>query len=229
MSDALSHGRGWCHNPDRSICFQYFLMPDHSPKTITVGLLVGWFLGVAFLLSGVGTVLSEPLAAFFMILAGLASLPPAAAFAERSMRFKLSRGVRVLVVIVCLFVAGVVNGPASGGPASDDVGRSAGEPRLELQNFRVYEEYGYSHIDGMVTNISGEPMKNVQAVGEFYTEDGTFVKSAEALLEYNPILPGQSSPFQVLTTTNPAIKKGHVVFKELFGGTIPTRFPTEEP
>jgi hypothetical protein len=204
-------------------------MPEHTPKTITIGFLVGWFLGVAFLLSGIATLLSEPLAALFMILAGLASLPPAAAFAERSIHFKLSPGVRILVVIVCLFVAGVVNGPVPAGPVSDNAGRSAGEPRLELQNFRVYEEYGYSHIDGMVTNISGEPMKNVQAVGEFYTEDGTFVKAAEALLEYNPILPGQSSPFQVLTTTNPAIKRGTVNFKEFFGGTIPTRFPTEEP
>jgi len=72
-------------------------------------------------------------------------------------------------------------------------------------------------------NISGEKMENVMAVGEFYDENDNFIKSAEALIEYNPILPGQSSPFSVLTTDNPVIKNGKIVFKAFWGGTIPTK------
>lgn len=135
------------------------------------------------------------------------------------MRIKLSGGARVLIVFASLFLGAFVNGESTGMAP----GRTAAEPQLELESFNFYEEHGFVEITGLVRNISGEPLENVQAIGEFFTEDETFVKSAEALVEYDPILPGQSSPFRVMTTTNPAIRKSRVTFKNLFGGTIATR------
>lgn len=97
------------------------------------------------------------------------------------------------------------------------------EDQLELLSFRCYEEYGYFIIEGEVKNISSESLKSVEAVGTTYTETGEFVKSSEALIEYDPILPGQTSPFKVMMTTNPAITKCNVGFKEFWGTTIPTK------
>ncbi len=95
--------------------------------------------------------------------------------------------------------------------------------QLELLSFNCYKEYGYFHIDGEVKNISGKPLENVAVLGSIYTEDGTFVKSSEALLEYNPILPDQTSPFSTLTTDNPAATNCKVSFKNLLGGSIKHR------
>ena len=50
--------------------------------------------------------------------------------------------------------------------------------------------------------------------------DDSFVTSDEALIAYNPVLPGQTAPFEVLTQANPMMKKFSVTFKEMFGGTI---------
>jgi hypothetical protein len=36
-------------------------------------------------------------------------------------------------------------------------------------------------------------------------------------------LPGQASPFEVLTTDNPAIASGQILIKQFWGGTIPMR------
>ena len=76
---------------------------------------------------------------------------------------------------------------------------------------------------GQVKNISSERLEAVEAVVEFYDSEGNFVKSDSALIDYNPILPGQTSPFSVLSTDNPAIKRYSVTFKFLFDGTIPTK------
>ena len=52
---------------------------------------------------------------------------------------------------------------------------------------------------------------------------GTFITTDNALIDYNPILPGQTSPFKTMSSTNPAMSKYTVDFKHLIGGTIDTR------
>jgi hypothetical protein len=97
------------------------------------------------------------------------------------------------------------------------------EPPLELVSYSWHIEYGYAILEGQVKNISAQPLKSVEAVASFYDSAGGFITSADSLIAYNPILPGQTSPFKVMATENPAMKKAGVEFKELFGGTIPFR------
>ena len=96
-------------------------------------------------------------------------------------------------------------------------------PQLELVKYSWHIEYGYAILEGQVRNISPEPLKNVAAVASFYDSDGGFITSSDTLIDYNPVLPGQTSPFRVMATQNPTMKKARVEFKELLGGTIPFR------
>ena len=96
-------------------------------------------------------------------------------------------------------------------------------PQLELVRYAWQIEYGFAILEGQVRNISSEPLKNVAAVASFYDSNGGFITSSDTLIDYNPILPGQTSPFKVMATENPAMKKARVEFKELLGGTIPFR------
>jgi hypothetical protein len=98
------------------------------------------------------------------------------------------------------------------------------EPQYDLAliSSKGYEsEYGGYHItEGLVKNISSQPLKNVTAVGIWLDKDGEFIKSDDALIDYNPILPGQTSPFKTMSTGNPAMTKFRVEFKTLMGGTL---------
>ena len=94
---------------------------------------------------------------------------------------------------------------------------------LQVESFNCYEEYGYFHITGEVTNISNRSLSNIEAVGGMYTDEGEFVKSDSALIDYNPVLSNQTSPFSIISTMNPAISKCNVNFKTLMGGTIATK------
>jgi hypothetical protein len=96
-------------------------------------------------------------------------------------------------------------------------------PQLELISYSCYQESGYFQITGQVKNISNQSLKNVEVVGTAYTKDGQFVNSEDFLIEYNPILVGQKSPFKVMMTNNPEMKKCNVNFKYLMGGTINTK------
>jgi len=95
-------------------------------------------------------------------------------------------------------------------------------PQLALTSLRGYEsEYGGYHIiEGQVKNISDQPLRNVTAVGIWLDKAGEFIKSDDALIDYNPILAGQSSPFKTMSTGNPAMAKYRVEFKTLMGGTL---------
>jgi len=97
------------------------------------------------------------------------------------------------------------------------------EPVLELQSWTWGEQYSHAIAEGQVKNISIASLKNVQAQVSFFTADQTFISSADALLEFNPVLPGQSSPFKVIATWNPAMKKASVTFKTIFGPELAWR------
>lgn len=82
----------------------------------------------------------------------------------------------------------------------------------------------YMTLQGQVTNVTNAPIRRVTAVATYSTADGTFVTSDTALVEYDPLLPGQTSPFKVLTRYNPALEKCNIAFKELIGGSIPFEY-----
>ena len=112
-------------------------------------------------------------------------------------------------------------------PARQPTGRTARAPegpQLALISSRGYEaEYGgYHYVEGQVENISSVALKNVTAVATWYDKDGDFIKSDDALIDFNPILPGQISPFKTISTGNPAMSRYTVEFKELLGGAIST-------
>jgi hypothetical protein len=93
-------------------------------------------------------------------------------------------------------------------------------PKLRLESWRCYKEHGYQYVSGEVTNITNMRLENVMVVGKFQDFFGEFVKSDSAIVEYNPILPGQTTPFRTGTTSNPQIENCEIDFKYLMGGTI---------
>jgi hypothetical protein len=102
---------------------------------------------------------------------------------------------------------------------------------LELQKFQMYQTYrstGVARIIGEVKNISDKPLEDVTALGIFYDVHGNFVRSDTALIAYRPLLPGQSSPFAVLASGDPALVNGKVEFIHYFSRElIPTQIISE--
>jgi hypothetical protein len=93
-------------------------------------------------------------------------------------------------------------------------------PQLEVTNWSWYHEYSYAIVEGEVRNISGKSMDNVKVVARFYGPGASFISSDDALIDYRPLLAGQSSPFKVMATRNPAMKSANVDFREFTGAAI---------
>ncbi len=99
----------------------------------------------------------------------------------------------VLLGVLGLFVlaALLVDHSTTDRVRSPEVGGPPAAPQLELKGFSWHTEYGYAILEGQVTNVSSQPLKNVTAVASFYDAKGGFITSSEALIEYNPILPAK--------------------------------------
>ena len=122
-----------------------------------------------------------------------------------------------------------------GTPTSTKKPRATWTPRpyvpttdLEIQTFNCQKETfggssGYAYVIGEVKNTSGKRLENVMAVGNWYTARGEFIASDSALLTFNPIMPGQISPFKTMSTLNPLMTNCKLHFTELFGATISSR------
>jgi hypothetical protein len=100
---------------------------------------------------------------------------------------------------------------------------------LELLSYRAERGYSFITIHGEVKNISSEKMEDVAAIVEFRDKSGTLIKSDEGIIEYNPIMPGQTSPFTVMSSDNPLMTNYHVAFKHIFGDSIPFKDSVKPP
>ena len=94
---------------------------------------------------------------------------------------------------------------------------------LNLLSSQGTREYGFITVVGEIQNISNQKLEDAEVVVIFYDKENNLVITAEALIQYNPIMPGQTYPFTVMTTDNPLITKEKIAFQFLFGGQINTR------
>jgi hypothetical protein len=92
---------------------------------------------------------------------------------------------------------------------------------LELIRWSWHQEHGYAIAEGQVKNLTSESLKNVAAMISIYDKKGQFISSDDSLIEYNPLLQGQTSPFKIMVRWNPEMSKANVEFKFLFGQSIP--------
>jgi hypothetical protein len=99
------------------------------------------------------------------------------------------------------------------------------EAILERISFKWYKSSrSYVRAEGEVKNISGVPLRNVMAVVTYKTNDDDFITYDSALIEYNPIMPDQISPFRIITPYNPLMEVAYLEFQFLSGERIPYYF-----
>ena len=81
----------------------------------------------------------------------------------------------------------------------------------------------FIRCEGFVKNLTSNVLENVEVLINWYDANDIPRSSDEALIDFNPILPGQTSPWSSIGTYNPALTTFRVQFKELLGGSILTR------
>lgn len=119
---------------------------EDAPKRITVGLIVSWLLGILFGISGLVLLFENPLAGLLLLLIAIVLLPPANRLMAKKMKFSLSRGLKLIVVVILLIVMGIVM-------SGDDGMKSA-----ENQN---------GSVNSTATPIAAEKVDVATFVGEF--------------------------------------------------------------
>ncbi|MGO9607859.1 MAG: hypothetical protein ACLQAT_31410 [Candidatus Binataceae bacterium] len=141
----------------------------------------------------------------------------------------------VLLVIVGLSSPGHVsessNSAAPAASASESVSEApaaqpsqsaeaAGSADLDVISWNCQFSGHSVEIQGEVKNISGAPITDLEGVAIARTADGKLISSNNLLVEYGPLLPGQTSPFKGYVEYNPAIHSVDLAFKKMLGGTI---------
>jgi hypothetical protein len=124
-----------------------------------------------------------------------------------------------IAVAVIVSVGASRHSTSSKEPAGES-SAAAPAPALKLMSWHWGKSYDHAITEGQVKNVSSAPLEHVAAVVVFKTKDGTFITSDEALIDYDPLLPGQTSPFKVHTRFNPAMQTASLDFKRMYGGSI---------
>lgn len=216
-----------------SISLPHLLMSDvsSSPK-VTIRAVSAWLFGSIFLISGLGLLVSNVIGGLALIAVSLVLLPPI----SKRLKVDFSTGIKIVLSLIAIgIVSATTNTDALTNNASSSASTTTStttkpveqetkqeQAQLEIQSTSSSRQYSFLEVTGEVKNITDKKMDNIQVVVSFYDVEGNFIKDGTAIIEYNPILAGQTSPFTVIETDNPAIENWTITFKKLFGGTIPT-------
>lgn len=79
--------------------------PSSIPRKITLGLIIGWVLGIFLLLPAISMLAKQPATGLALLAASGVLLPPVFGFIQKKGNFHLSGGVKFILVIVLLGVA----------------------------------------------------------------------------------------------------------------------------
>ena len=103
--------------------------------------------------------------------------------------------------------------PASAAPAP-------GSPEVELLSSRESHGYGYHRVEGEVKNLADRALEHIEVVIEWYTASDEFITRDEAMFETDPIPPGQTASYRVMTPSAVAMAAYRLTFKPTFGGEL---------
>lgn len=74
-------------------------------RKITLGLIIGWALGIFLVVPAISLLFTQPATGLALLVASLILLPPAINFMQQKGNFHLSKGVKIVLVVVLLGVA----------------------------------------------------------------------------------------------------------------------------
>lgn len=95
---------------------------------------------------------------------------------------------------------------------------------LEILNWSWTKDEKYVEAVGQVKNISNDRLFNVQAVVGWFDKSDSLITYERSLVEFDPIMPGQTSPFKITARFNPMMDTAVLRFKQLGGSELPTYF-----
>lgn len=135
--------------------------------------------------------------------------------------------VKAILLLIILAVAyGVITTPTRTGDSSSSIlagGANAAPKDIFALVSSSCDRVGtgrFIECSGALRNISGAVQRNVQIVIQWVDSAGTTQSSDSALIEFNPILVDQESPWKVIATYNPAFTKYKISIAQLGGGTF---------
>ena len=101
-------------------------------------------------------------------------------------------------------------------------GTQTSTTQLRVDSFSCILDEGAAYVRGEVTNISTETLNLVVAIGTWRTADGTMIQADQAAIDFDPLMPGQTSTFQTISYSNSAMVNCSLKFKEFAGPEIRT-------
>lgn len=130
----------------------------------------------------------------------------------------------VLCAVLAFWVIGRLVAPrvdAHGGTGAT-AAATAGPAALELVSLRHLQQDGTLTITGLVRNpYGGAAQERLTAVVFFFDNQGGFLSSTRAPLDFRTLSPGEESPFQLSAPAPPGVARYRVSFRREEGAIVP--------
>jgi hypothetical protein len=95
---------------------------------------------------------------------------------------------------------------------------------LEASNIKARREHGHIIITGKVKNLTPHALEDVLVEAHLYTyKGGDVVTIQDSLIDYSPLMPGQSSTWEIYAADSSDIHDAVISFKHVLGRQLSAR------
>lgn len=113
-------------------------------KKVTLGLILGWGLGVLVAISGITLLFSQPITGVLLLLLAIVLLPPANKFVADKFNFSISGGLKFILIVVLLGIIGASMGTSDSSAPEQDI--EAGPTAMDQPSEKPSEKSGDQQV-----------------------------------------------------------------------------------
>ena len=152
---------------------------EGKTKNITLSSIISWILGIIFAIVGFVSLFSTPLVGIFFLLASAVLIPPI--LKKISGKFNLSRGVKIVLIIIFLALAGISVSHDGQIATTNEVNTSDAEKTEEPKMTQVTP----ITVSATSTNIKPPTSSTVKPISTETISQKNAVKKAKSYLGYS--------------------------------------------
>ncbi len=151
-------------------------MEQETSRKIGLRTILGWVIGISFIIGGILLLFTNPIKGLFIIFAGLAVFPPFWVNVKKKWNFELSGVLKLILFFILLVISSGFSANKDSSPEKESTQQPTTQKQVEqIKTYQVDEPIPSNDMELVVTSVEERTVVGGEYFNEHVSEGGTLV------------------------------------------------------
>jgi len=151
-------------------------MEQETSKKIGLRTVLGWVIGILFIIGGILFLFTNPIKGLFIIFAGLVVFPPFWVNVKEKWNFELSGALKLILFFILLVISSTFSANKNSSPEEESTQQSTTQKQIEqVKTYQVNEPISSNDMELVITSVEERTVVGGEYFNEHASEGGTLI------------------------------------------------------